>query len=471
MKRNKKISLFFLTMVSSSLVVSVRNLPTIAETQMQMLFFGGIAALFYFIPAALTSAELATGWPKIGGIYVWAKEALGSKVGFFAIWLQWSYMIISVIAMVYFIGGSLAFVFNPDLAANRWFLAGVALFVIWTFTILNLNGITTTSLISTIGFLSGVLLPGLLIIILGIVYVSIGDVVHVNMAAKTSNYFPNFTDLATWVLLVGFMRAFAGIEVSSSHAKDVSNPQRSFPIALFIVVFFGLLINILGSLSVAIVVPQKEISLIAGIMEAFTIFFDKFHMRWLVPVLGFLAAVGQTGGVSTWIMGPVKGLLASAQDGDLPKFLGKVNSRGAPCNLLIIQAIIVSIIASVLLLFSTINVAFWFSVALSMMIYGTMYALMFLSGIILRYTQPKIKRAYRIPGKANIGMWISSVFGILMMIFAFCIATIPPAQLPTEHKEGYVAGLIISILVVYSLPFIILAFKGKLSRKERVTKR
>ncbi len=453
---DKKISLFFLIMVSSALVTSIRNLPTIAETGLKMLFFAGIAALCYFIPAALTSAELASGWPKTGGIYVWAKEAFGRRLGFFTIWMQWNYMTISVIAMVYFIGGSLAFVFDPSLAENRIFLIIVQLFVVWLFTFLNCKGMHTSSLISTIGFLSGVLFPGIFIIVLGIIYMFLGNPVQVNLTPTTSNFFPDFTHIATLVLLVGFMRAFAGIEASSAHASKVDNPQRNYPIAIFIVVIIGLSINVLGSMSVAVVVPQKEISLIAGIMEAFTSFFKRFQMLWLVPIMGFLVAIGQTGGVSTWLMSPVKGLLATAKNGDLPYFFQKVNKHEVPTNLLIMQAIVISIIGSVLLLLPSINIAFWFSVALSMMIYVTMYFLMFLSGLRLRYSQPKIKRPYHIPGKHNIGMWVSSTLGMITMVFAFIIAFFPPAQLPTKNHNGYVTLLIIGIVLVYIIPIVIM---------------
>lgn len=67
------------------------------------------------------------------------------------------------------------------------------------------------------------------------------------------------------------MRTFAGIEVSSSHAAEVENPKCNYPIALLFVV----LINILGSLSVAAVVPPKKISLVAGIMERLQIFLQN----------------------------------------------------------------------------------------------------------------------------------------------------------------------------------------------------
>ena len=92
-RKSHKMSLFTLIMISSAFTVSIRNLPTEAETGLHMIFFALIAAIGFFIPVALVSAELATGWPKQGGIYVWVKEAFGDRCGFVSIWLQWNYMI------------------------------------------------------------------------------------------------------------------------------------------------------------------------------------------------------------------------------------------------------------------------------------------------------------------------------------------------------------------------------------------
>jgi len=455
----KKLSLFSLIMVSSAFVTSVRNLPTIAETGLQMLAFGVIAAIGYFIPIGLVSAELATGWPKKGGVYVWAKEAFGPKIGFVTIWLQWIYMSFSVVAMLYFIGGSMAFVFNPDLADSRTFLIIMNLLVIWVFTMLNLRGMETSAKISSVGFLSGVVFPAALIMILGIVYLLMGNPASLNLSFTAKNLIPDFRHIGTLVLLIGFMRAFAGIEASAVHANEVDNPQRNYPLAILAVVLIGLGVNIFGSLSVAVVVPQKDISLISGIMDAFTVFFSKFHLKWLVPVLGFLVACGQIGGVSTWFTGPIKGLGVAADDGDLPPFCRKENKHGMPYRLFIIQAIWISIVSTAFLLLPTLNMAFWVSVALSMMIYVSMYFLLLLSGLVLRYKSPETPRAYKVFGKNNVGMWITAMIGMATMVFAFIIAIFPPSELPSHNTTRYILLLAFSIIAVFIFPWIVLLFK------------
>ncbi len=451
-----KINLFTLIMITSAFTVSIRNLPTIAEMGLKMIFFGVLAGLTFYIPSALVSAELATAWPKQGGVYVWVKQAFGNRWGFVTSWLQWIYVTFSMIAILYFISASLAFVFAPSISDNKIFLISTSLIILWTFTFLNMKGLKISGEISTIGFLSGVLFPGLLIIILGIIYPLMGNPIQLDLSWTKENLLPNFSDVTTMVLLVGFMRAFCGIEASAVHANQVNNPQRNYPIAIFIVVMIGLMINIIGSLAVAIVVPQSEISLVSGIMAAFTVFFKKFSLSWLVPFMGLLVAMGQMGGAATWLIGPIKGIYVSAKNGNLPPFFQKVNSKGIPTNLLIVQACWISLICIGVLSMKTVNIAFWFSVAISMMVYVTVYFLMFLSAIRLRYKEPNTPRKYRIPF-GNAGMWIIAGIGMLMNICSFTIALFPPAQLPAEHKHLYTIVIVSITAVMFIAPFIIYA--------------
>jgi glutamate:GABA antiporter len=462
MKEKYKMSLFSIVMVSSAFVISIRNLPQMAVTGLEMIFFIVIATLFFFLPASFVSAELATGWPKKGGIYVWVREAFGVKWGFLAVWMQWSYMIISLITMLYFIGGTIAFVFAPHLAQNRAFLIAILWIGVWVATFVGAKGERVSSIVSAVCFIGGVLIPGLLIIFLGIVYVLQGNPINLNFASSASSFFPDVRHITTLVLFAGFVRAFTGIEASSSHANSVENPQRSFPIAIFFVLIVGFSLNLLGSLSVAIVIPQDQISLVAGVMEAFVQFLSKFHLQYLIPVLGLLIGLGATGQISTWLMGPSKGLLATAQNGELPRFFQIETEKGAPKNILLLQATCIGIVGTVIMALPNINISFWFTVALSIMIYSTMYMFMFITAIYLRLKKPDVVRGYRIPPKkTNIGMWIVAGVGLFTMISAFILALLPPAELPTRHNVQYVLSLACAIIFIYLVPIVITLLKKK----------
>lgn len=449
-----KLGLFTLVMISSAFVISVRNYPMEAETGFHMIFFALLAGLGFFLPVGLVSAELATGWPKLGGIFAWAREAFGKRFGFVSSWWQWMYLMVGNVSVLYFIGGALAYIFAPSWANSRLFMLAVVLVICWGATLYNFRGTKASGKLSTVGFLSGVLVPALLIIVLGAIYLIKGNPSSISLSLAEPNIIPNFGELTSLVLLLGFMRTFIGIEASASHANEVNKPQVNYPIAIFIVLLLGFSLNVLGSLSVAIVVPHREISLVSGLMQAYEIFFAKFGLGWLMKIVGFLIAFGAIGGASTWYLGPVKGVLASAKDGGLPPFFQKVNDKGIPTRLMIVQACMISLIGCLLLMVPSLNMAFWISNALAVCVYFFMYGTLLLAGLYLRYKEPGVKRSFRIPGAKNTGMWIVALVGLATLLFGLVLAVLPPAQLNIKNPVSYVIIMVVGVLVLLSVPFI-----------------
>ena len=155
------ISVFVLIMMNVSIMASLRNLPMVATFGLSALFFFIVVGIFYLIPCALVSAELATGWPKSGGIYIWVREAFGDTLGFFAIWLQWIHSVAWYPAILSFCATTLAYIIDPQLSHNHYYVLAVVLISFWGMTILNFYGIKTSTLFSTFGVLAGTIVPGL----------------------------------------------------------------------------------------------------------------------------------------------------------------------------------------------------------------------------------------------------------------------------------------------------------------------
>lgn len=454
-----KLGLFTLVMISSAFVISVRNYPTEAETAFHMIFFALLAGIGFFLPVGLVSAELATGWPKVGGVFNWIREAFGERLGFVGVWWQWLYLMVGNVTILYFVGGTIAYIFAPSLASNKWYMLVAILAVCWGGTFFNFRGTKSSSKLSTAGFLSGVLFPALMIIVLGAVYLIQGNTSSISLSLAEGNVFPDFTKLTTLVLLLGFVRTFIGIEASASHANEIKSPQTTYPIAIFIVLALAFLLNVFGSLSVAIVVPHKEISLVAGLMQAYEAFFAKFGLDWMIKIIAALIAFGAIGEIGTWYLGPVKGVLASGRDGGLPPFFQHVNKNGIPTRLMIVQASIISSMGFLLLMMPNLNVAFWVSNALAVCVYFFMYAVLLVAGVYLRYKRPDVKRSFRIPGAGNIGIWIISSVGLLTILFGCILAVLPPAQLDIKDPVSYVIIMVSGAVLLLAIPFVVYALR------------
>lgn len=449
--RKHTLTIFTLTMITVGSVDSIRNLPATALFGSQLIFFFILGALFFLIPTALVSAELASGWPKQGGIYIWVKEAFGKQTGFFAIWLQWIENVIWYPTILSFVAGTVGYLINPSLAGNPYFLWLVIVSAFWGATLINLRGMSSSALFSNICAISGLLLPMSLIIGLGAAWVVGGNPMQVNF--DLHHIAPHWQDRSMWVSLTAIMMSFCGIEIATVHANDVNEPQRAFPKALIYSVCIILSTLILGSLAIAVVLPQQDINLVAGIMQAFDAFFARYHLVWLMPVIAVMLVMGGLGGVSNWIIAPTKGLLVAAQDGNLPPVFQKTNRHNAPLMMLFGQAIIVTVLSSLFLFMPSVNGSYWLLTALAAQLYMLMYLLMFAAAIKLRITSPHHPRAFRIPGGLP-GLFMVAGIGMVGALTTLVVSFIPPEGINVGSVTHYELTLIGGLLLMCLPPFI-----------------
>ena len=240
--QNKRVlGVFVLAMINVCIIASLRSLPLMAEEGFSLVFFFVVAALMFLIPSALVSAELATGWPERGGVYLWVKEAFGERWGFLAIWLQWIQNVIWYPTVLSFAGATLAYMINPDLASNKVYMISVILIIYWGATLASFRGMSTAGWLSTVGVISGTLIPGAAIIILGLIWFSSGNTPQISLTAK--DLFPDMGSIRNIVFLAGVLLAYAGMEVSAVHAQEVKNPKRDYPRAILLATFIILTIR------------------------------------------------------------------------------------------------------------------------------------------------------------------------------------------------------------------------------------
>ena len=452
----RTLSGFSLAMINLAAIISVKNWPLTAEYGFASIFYLLLATLVFFLPVSLVSAELATGWPKAGGVFAWVKEAFGHRTGFLAIWLLWIENVIWYPTVLSFIAATVSYIFDPDLANNKIYTLFVILVAFWGATFANMRGMRTSSWISTLGVLFGTFIPGGLIILLGLVWYFSGSPIQITFSWDT--LIPNMGSVEQQVFFAGIILTLCGLEMSAVHAKDVNNPQKNYPRAIFLSAIIIITMSILGVLSIASVIPQKQISLVAGSLQAFSYFVNSYGLAWLTPVIAGLITFGAVGQISTWVAGPPKGLLAAAQGGDLPPYFREVNQHGMPARLLIAQAIIVSLLALIFLFMPNISSAFWILSAMVTQLYLIMYILMFAAAIKLRYKRPHVERSYKIPG-GKFGMWSTAGLGIIASCYAIIIGFFPPSQIPTGNVIFYVTMLALVIVIACFAPSIILFFQ------------
>jgi amino acid transporter len=123
-------------------------------------------------------------------------------------------------------------------------------------------------------------------------------------------------------------------------------------------------------------------------------------------------------------------------------------------SILIVQGVIVTVLALAYFVMADVSVAFFLLSAVTITLYLIMYMPMYAAAIRLRYTQPDLKRSYRVPG-GMVGMWCIAGVGFAGVAFSFLVGFFPPTQLPVGSPALYVWLVIGGTVVFTGLPLLI----------------
>ncbi len=457
----KKLTIGTLAIMNIVAVVSLRGLPAEAEYSLSAIFYYVFAALAFLVPVSLVAAELATGWPEKGGVFRWVGEAFGPKAAFLAMFMLWIQVTVWFPTALTFAAVSLAFV-GPDqrwdeaLSANKEFVLIVVLAVYWLATFIAFKGVDAFARVAKWGGIIGTIIPAVILIVLGFAYLFAGGRPQISMAWDT--LVPDFSHFGNIVLAASIFLFYAGMEMNAIHVQEIDNPARNYPVAIMLAALGTVLIFVLGTLAIAIVVPQQGISLTQGLLVAYGDMLRWAGLAWLGPLLAIALAVGVLAGVVTWVAGPSTGLLSVAKAGYLPRWWQHQNPHGMATHILLVQAGIVSLLAILFVILPSVQAAYQIMSQLTVILYLIMYLLMFAAAIRLRYSQPARPRPYRIPG-GKAGMWLLGGVGFLAALLAFLFSFIPPAQIAVGSPAAYV-GILVALAVFFVIcPFVIYALK------------
>ena len=427
----KYISWVALALMTTSSVASLRPSPTMAVYGLACIFLYLIPALVFLLPTSLVSAELASGWN--GGVYNWVSEGISKPAGFLAVWCQFAMTIFYYPSLLGFVASTLAYVFNPELAASGVWTALVIMVCYWTGVWVSSRGTSGVAGLASGGLIIGTLIPGTLLVILGMAFLGQGNESAAPMTAD--NLLPAWAGLASLVLIVNNFLSYSGMEMNAVHVGSLRNPAKEFPRAIFLSMGLVLVIFILPALAISWIVPAEQLSLTAGIMQAFDAIFAEFGSQWLTPIIGIMLVTASLGGMLTWLAGPSRGLLLiSRKEGYLPPFLQRLNKHGVQQNILVAQGAVTTVIALAYAFIPDVSSAYWIFSVITTQVYLIMYLLMFVAAVKLRRKHPDHPRGYRAPmlvGLCGIGFAAS--------LAALLIGFIPPSQFESGNAGLYVA--------------------------------
>jgi glutamate:GABA antiporter len=434
-----------LAFMTTSSVASLRSAPSMAIYGLACVFLYIVPAIVFLMPQALVAAELASGWT--GGVFRWVSEGLSPRWGLLAVWCQFAMTIFYYPTLLGFVASTLAYVFNPNLADNGVYTGIVIVVVFWAGVFVSAHGGTGgIAKLASSGLVVGTLIPGAVLVILGIVYLGQGHTSAAPMNA--SHLLPEWTGIASLVLIVNNFLSYSGMEMNAVHVGSLRDPKTEFPKAMFFAIGLVLAIFILPALAISWVIPAQELSLTAGVMQAFSAFFGNFGLDKLVPVAAIALVCASLGGMLTWLSGPSTGLLQIARrEGFLPPFFQQQNEHGVAVHILVVQGAVTTVIALLYALIPSVSSAYWILSVMTTQVYLIVYLLMFVAAVKLRQTQPNVERGYRAPA-----LRLLCVVGFVASAAAVIIGFVPPSQFENGSTGAYVAIILAGTVLIGLLP-------------------
>lgn len=445
-------------MIMFGITTTLHGLSPLATYGLGAVFFLGLATVGFLCPAGLVAAELATGWQREGGVYVWVGEAFGTDWGFLATWLQWLQNVFFWTVILTGSASMLALGLGWEAGTeNSFYTAAVVVGAIWLCTGLTARGLGFTGGIGTLGSLAGTIVPGCILVILALVYLAGGQRPMSDMGLDT--LVPDLGQPSTLSFGISTIMIFSGIELMGTRVQSMRQPGRIYPVATLVSIVLTVLLLVPVVLAIAFLVPGAEINLAAGLLQAVQVVTSQHAaLSWLPIVFAIalmLDAIGEIGG---WMAGTPIAMAAAGQDGYLPRGMAERRKDIAPW-MLVTQAVIGSLVSVIFLVVPGVQSVFWILSALLVQLYVMMYALLFSAAWQLRRTQPDAHRPFRVPG-GWFGITSVCLVGLALSILVFAAGFIRPSSLHEIGETRYLV-IILSGMGISLAPPLFLIFRKR----------
>jgi amino acid transporter len=435
------VTLAFITVGS---VGNLGSTPPLAVLGLASVALYVVPAILFFLPVSLVAAELASGTQ--GGVYKWVEQGISAPMGLLAVWCEFAQTIFFYPALLAYIADTLAYAFDPSLAGNGVYTAVVIIVMFWAGVLVTSRGSILVAALSSSGTVIGTLIPGAIIVALGVAYLLQGN--HPDAPMTAHHILPAWQGIASIVLVVNSFFTYAGVEVNAVHVDELRNPGRDYPKSIFLALGLCLAVFIFPTLAISWVVPSRQISFTAGVMQAFNRLLTHFGIAFGVPVIAIALAAAALAGMMAWMDGPSEGLLKIGRErGYLPPYFQRVNGHSIEVRILAAQGVVITAIALLYAFIPSVSHAYWIFAVMATQVYMIMYVLMFIAAMRLRRSKQNQPGGYRVHALGPL-----CVIGILSSVAALVIGFVAPSQFRNSNPLGYAGLILAGLLLIGILP-------------------
>ena len=404
-----------------------------------------VFAFIFFVPCALVCAELASTYPRDGGMYEWVKEAYGEKYGFMVSWLNWTAKILWYTSFLTFLTVNVAFAVNmPELSENKPFVLIVSLAVFWVLSFICTKGMSFGKIFINVGAL-GSTVPAILLIVM-----AFGALIFGGRESVSQYTIETLTPVLNWDTLGAIstvMFAYEGAEVTANFVTEMENPKRDFPRAIVIAAAIVAGLYVLGSVAITTILPTDQITASQGILVSLATISAYFGLGpWFMQLVALGISISVFGAIILYIGSPIKMLFGSVRKGIFPESLTQTNSHNIPEKAVYLQAVIVTVIILGTQFIPTVDAIYNVLVTMTALTALFPYVLLFMAYIKLRKTRPDEERPYEVSKNVNTAV---SVAGLLMgLTILGVILSASPVMKTFEDNVIYEAEMILGAIFI-----------------------
>ncbi len=367
-----------IVLYATAMNFGIRWLSTAAAAGPASLLIWIFAALGFLAPLAIATAELAGRHDGEGAVYVWTREALGPFAGFICGWIYWTCNLPFFSGLLYFIVGVIATACGPEIKAlldqpggHVMLASALAIGV----AALHLAGLGVGKWLPNIGAASSLALLALLVGAGAILVASSGPAT----SFATASYLPTF-DANGAILWSTMVFAFGGAEGVALLRNDVRGGMAHLVRAIGVVGVFLTLAYIAGSASIMAIIPTAEASRLSGLPDAIAMSLGRLGLSGWAPVALATLAIASLGSYSAWFGVAARLPLAVGIDRFVPAVFARLHPRtGAPVAAIVTQTVIVIVLIVISQSGATMEAAYDFLVAMSVLSYTLPFIFLFIA--------------------------------------------------------------------------------------------
>ncbi|MBS1677181.1 MAG: APC family permease [Actinobacteria bacterium] len=442
--RRRVMGLVDVTLFTVSAILVVDQLTASASIGTGTIGWWVLAIVFFFVPYALITAELATTYPEQGGIYVWTKRAFGRRWAARNTYWYWVNVALWMPSVFLLFAGLFCQLFVShwtNWPAGKWPQIAIAVALTWAVVGVGIMRLEVGKWVNNFG----AILKVAIIFSLGA-----GGIVFAIRHGSANpihagDLLPSFGVTKTYLPVIIYL--LMGFELVSSMAGEVKDPEKQIPRALFSSGAAIAFLYVFATFGILLALPLGKLELVQGLVETFREIFGRTGVgEVVVYVLGIGALYTYFTNMTTWTMGANRAAAEAASEGELPRILGREHPvHKTPLAALLISGVVsTAVLVGTALFINTQDNLFFAIFAASSVIFLLPYLLMFPAVVVLRRKDPDRPRPFRVPGGEAGAIALAAITTIV--IAAATVLFIWP-EVPHAPTEWSYTGPLLAIVV------------------------